>query len=464
MEEGPEYSLPDVGQNKATWCDICEKDLCKSWYKRDHMLRKHGIGGPVTSTPTPGKQGRPKIALDMEVEEVQEERDVFTDLNVESEAADWENDQIEMANDTFEIEADPIELETDPIKMEGNLDYSMGDVNQSKPTWCELCQKDLCNEKYKITHMKKKHGINLSYTIAPTPTKLGKPKKNKLDMDKFDSPKITKVSSLANQVSRQRQGASPYNLWANQHRKLLVQENPGMHNNEISRMLGMRWRGLSKADKAAYVEEAKAPKMADETNKVVEQDYSGASSKVNDLERSNGDLETDQEDTEEKRQTLSQWRDPISLNDFEQETIKRVKVEDKNETASDEGFAKDLQQFDKPAFDLWAEQRREKMKKENQFVTDRAIDWKLGQQWKNLSDSEKKQYVKEAKMHRMAIENIKVDEQDKSDASSKVNGLKRPNGDPETEQEGVEEKKQKLSSFKNTNALRNIRNKRATKA
>ena len=421
------------------------------------MLKKHGIGGgPVTSTPTHSKQ----VALDMEVEEAQEE-DVFNDLNVESEAADWENDTFEM--DPIEMEADPIELETDPIKMEGDTEYSMGDV---KPTWCEICKKDLCNEKYKITHMKKKHGINLSYTIAPTPTKRGKPKRNKLDMGgdmKFESPtanseatpKITKVSSLKKKVKHS--ATSPYNLWADQHRKQLVQENPGVHHNEISKMLGMQWRALSETDKAPYVEEARARKIADETNKVVEQVEPDTSSKINGLKRPNGDSETRQEGDEEKRQKLSLWKKPIDLKVFEQDTIRWIK----DETHLDEGFAKDLQEFDEPAFNLWAVQHREKMRNKNQFVTDRAIDWKLGQQWKTLSDLDKKQYVEEAKMRQMAVENIKVDEQDESDASS---DLKRPNGDLENKQEGAEEKPEQLSLSKKPNALREIRNKRATKA
>ena len=73
-------------KDKSTWCDICKKDLCQSWYKKAHMLKKHGISDTSPSTPTtvtPRKQRRPKIELDMEVEEVQEEDDVYFDPNVE---------------------------------------------------------------------------------------------------------------------------------------------------------------------------------------------------------------------------------------------------------------------------------------------------------------------------------------------------------------------------------------------
>ena len=75
-----------VNESKSTWCDICKKDLCQSWYKKAHMLKKHGIGGPSASTPTtvtPRQQRKPKIELDMEVEEIQEEDEVYFDPNVE---------------------------------------------------------------------------------------------------------------------------------------------------------------------------------------------------------------------------------------------------------------------------------------------------------------------------------------------------------------------------------------------
>ena len=46
-------------------------------------------------------------------------------------------------------------------------------------------------------------------------------------------------------------------VWSKQRRKELAQENPRMHNSELSKRLGAEWKALEESDKRPYIDEAK---------------------------------------------------------------------------------------------------------------------------------------------------------------------------------------------------------------
>lgn len=73
-------------------------------------------------------------------------------------------------------------------------------------------------------------------------------------MSDIQAPQVSELKGASEKIKRP---LNAFIIWSKKRRRVIANENPQMHNFDISRKLGLEWQKLSEQEKAFYFEEAK---------------------------------------------------------------------------------------------------------------------------------------------------------------------------------------------------------------
>ncbi|KAF5297153.1 hypothetical protein FQR65_LT10052 [Abscondita terminalis] len=150
--------LNDIDVNRpANICNVCNKELENRYYLHAHMMAEHGFaledGGDVEKNGEEENVTNNNSACDLCSKEIQNVEDMKKHLT------EFHPNHQDIKEETF--------ANADKGSLRGNsVGGSFGDRRSSmsltpSSSYCEICNKELCNKYFMKTHMQRMHGIEI---------------------------------------------------------------------------------------------------------------------------------------------------------------------------------------------------------------------------------------------------------------------------------------------------------------